>query len=414
MSFRSDLLFMGLLFLIQMIPSLVMAWIGVIVAWGLTRPKKTYAPQCDAYKNRFAIVVCAHDEENSIASLLKSIGNVDYPKDRFHVYVLADHCTDRTHEIAASFPFVTVMDRVTGPTDGKGDVLSWGIDRILKSPAAKNIDAFAFFDADNVLKEDFLTQINRSLNSGNEIVQGNRLGGQPYRSFVTKWYTLYWAAYSIYFSYSREKAGVSAFLTGTGFAVKKELLAREGWHTSTITEDVEYSIQNCIKGRRVAFCLDAVCYDEQPYQLRVMFSQLARWCTGSYQILGRYFKATWQSRKESKIQKTDSIMMLLMGPASWVSWVISLINWVIMFFRLPLFYSVVPILMNVLGTIFVYIGVYATAKFNKIPFRKIGFSLFTFPLFLYFYRLCSLKACFFPSRKWKRIEHQALQEEQGA
>ncbi|MDD6551608.1 MAG: glycosyltransferase family 2 protein [Lachnospiraceae bacterium] len=399
------------LLVLQMIPMIVMAWIGVIAFWGLVKHRRPKAVYIKTEQNNFGIIVCAHNEETSISHLLDSIDTSDYPHEKIHVFLIADHCTDRTADIGRSYPFVTVMERNEGPQDGKGSVLKWALPRIFSLDKENKIGAFAVFDADNVLKPDFLTKIDDKLRRGNRIVQGNRLGGQPYRSFVTKWYTLYWACYTIFFSYAREKVGLSVFLTGTGFAVDGDLLRQIGWNTSTITEDVEFSLDNVLRGQRVSFCIKAVCYDEQPHQIGVMFHQLARWCTGGYQVLKKDFKSLVFDRTKPvrKMQRVDAVMLLLMGPCSWISAIISYINNVIIYLKLPLLYFLPAAGFTTLSLIFMYFAVFFTAKYNHIPMRKIGIlPILTFPLFLFVYMLCSIKTCFFPTRKWTTIKHEAL------
>lgn len=400
--------------ILQMIPMLVMVWIGVIAAWGLLKKKRPDPPLISKEPYRFGIIVCAHNEEGVIGSLFESVGKQKYDMEKVHVFLLADHCTDKTAEIGRKYPFVTVLERESGPTTGKGAVLHWGIPHILAADPGQQTDAYTIIDADNVLREDYLSRMDKKLREGNLIVQGNRLGGQPYKSVITKWYTMYWACYTVFFSYAREKIGLSAFLTGTGFAVQADLLRKEGWDTKTITEDVEYSIQNIIQGRRVAFCVDAVCYDEQPYQFGVMFSQLQRWCTGGYQVLGAYFrKIVSKKNKARRIQRFDVVMLLLMGPCSWISALLSWINRAIMIWNLPLFFIAPIAFASAFGTICIYIGVLATLKYNRIGRRKIGiWAVLTFPVFLWVYMVCSIKTFFAPTKKWTKIDHEALNTNQ--
>lgn len=400
--------------ILQMIPLLAMVWIGVIAAWGLLKKRRPVPPLLRTECSCFGIIVCAHNEENAITSLFESIAAQDYDKRKIHVFLLADHCTDRTVLIGKRYSFVTVYERNEGPTTGKGAVLSWGLPRILADDPENRIDAFAIIDADNVLKKNYLRQMDFKLREGNQIVQGNRLGGQPYRSVITKWYTMYWACYTVFFSYAREKIGLSCFLTGTGFAVDADLLRAEGWHTRTITEDVEFSIHNILRGRRVAFCVDAVCYDEQPWQFRVMFRQLERWCTGGYQVLGKYFGRLVSNKNDARfLQRFDTAMLLLMGPCCWISTIISWINQAIMIWNLPLLFIAPLAFANLFGQICIYIGVLATLKYNHIGRWKIGvFAVITFPIFMWVYMFCSIKACFRPTKKWTKIEHGALDTSQ--
>ena len=199
------------LLILQMIPLIVMAWIGVIAVWGLTKHKRPRAKYIRTEQSNFGIIVCARNEEASISHLFDSIQASDYPSEKKHVFLIADHCTDRTAEIGRSYPFVTVLERDDGPQDGKGSVLKWALPRIFEIDKDSKLDAFAVFDADNVLSPDFLTKIDDKLRRGNRIVQGNRLGGQPYRSLITKWYTLSIGPAIRYFSHMPVKKWVSQF-----------------------------------------------------------------------------------------------------------------------------------------------------------------------------------------------------------
>jgi cellulose synthase/poly-beta-1,6-N-acetylglucosamine synthase-like glycosyltransferase len=63
-----------------------------------------------------AIVVAAHNEETVIARRLENLLELDYPADKLRLVVSSDASTDRTEEIALSFPGVQV---VANPRGGK-------------------------------------------------------------------------------------------------------------------------------------------------------------------------------------------------------------------------------------------------------------------------------------------------------
>src|SRR5215467_8735047 len=44
----------------------------------------------------FAILIPAHDEELLIAQTVRSARSIDYPQDKFKVFVVADNCSDAT------------------------------------------------------------------------------------------------------------------------------------------------------------------------------------------------------------------------------------------------------------------------------------------------------------------------------
>ncbi len=396
---------------VQIITTLLVGWGAAVAFLGLLKKKPEKGPSDP--KHRFAVVVCARNEEKVLSHLLKSLAEQDYPKDAWHVYLLADHCTDGTALLAAKFPFVTVYERNDGPESGKGAVLAWGIAKILREKA-DTFDALMTFDADNVAKNDFMSRMNEHLNKGNQLVQGNRLAGEPYRSLITKWYASYWPSYTILYSYPREKLGLSCFLTGTGFVVTKELLETYGWSTNSITEDVEFAFQQCLRNDRTSFCVDAVSYDEQPSSFSVMMRQLARWCTGSYQILYRYF-GKWREafKKHPSIRLFDNLMLLLVGPSS----SIQLIATIILNIALALtpgmktmqLMQLIMFLLGYLGGIF---AGFAFPRYFGVKCRKLMPAAFFFPVFLYLYTLCSIYSFIFPQKKWKPIAHEGLRDEQ--
>ena len=383
----------------------LMAWFAQVAVRGLIRSRKQKGESQP--QHRFAVVICARNEENVLVHLLHSIKQQDYPSDLWHIYLLADHCTDRTAEVGRRYDFVTVYERSNGPTNGKGDVLSWGIQKIL-TDKQDTFDALMVFDADNVADQNFMKHMNAALNKGNAIVQGNRLAGEPYTTFVTKWYAIYWTLYSFFYSYPREKLGLSCFLTGTGFVIKKNLLKEHGWQTFTITEDVEQSFQQCLRGGRVAFCVDAVCYDEQPADLITMVRQLTRWCTGSYQIFVHYVPEWFRAfRQKPSARLWDAMCLVLMGPASIAMFLTTTLLGMTLPANLP-YGRVTGLLFFLLGTIFTWIGERGTTRYVGIPMYRLGLSFFTFPIFLWIYMFCSLFSLIFPQRGWKPIVHRGL------
>ena len=78
--------------IVQMIPMLVMVWIGIIAAGGLLKKKHSNPVLLRQRCTDFGIIVCAHNEENAIGNLLKSIAALDYDQRKIHVFLLADRC----------------------------------------------------------------------------------------------------------------------------------------------------------------------------------------------------------------------------------------------------------------------------------------------------------------------------------
>ena len=76
--------------------------------------KKNYTP-----KNSFAIIVCAHNEEAVVGQLVENLKILDYPKELYDIFVVADNCTDKTAEIARNAGAI-VHERENKEEVGKG------------------------------------------------------------------------------------------------------------------------------------------------------------------------------------------------------------------------------------------------------------------------------------------------------
>lgn len=63
---------------------------------------KKQEPHKPEVLHRFAILICARNEEAVIADLIQSIRNQTYDQSLMTVFVMADNCTDATAEIAGA------------------------------------------------------------------------------------------------------------------------------------------------------------------------------------------------------------------------------------------------------------------------------------------------------------------------
>ena len=71
-------------------------FLGLIVVAGPVRPEVRPGRRRTGGRSRFLVVIPAHDEEGVIGSTVRSCLALDYPPDRFSVWVIADNCTDAT------------------------------------------------------------------------------------------------------------------------------------------------------------------------------------------------------------------------------------------------------------------------------------------------------------------------------
>jgi len=381
--------------------SVVFLWSTLVVLIGLIKPAKTH-PRT-ASKLRFAVLICARNEENVIRLPVKSLVLNRYPADCREVIVIADNCTDATAARAREAG-ATVWEK-TEPSAGKGDVLAWGMRRIL---AEGRHDAVAVFDADNAASDAWLESMNAALQDGETVVTGRRQSSNAAANLISGWYTVYWAMMNELSNRVRTNLGLSGKLTGTGFAFLLSALGEEGWKTYTMVEDVEFTIQANLRGQRVAYVPEADYADEQPVTVRYMWRQLRRWATGGWQVVRRYCRVWLKTLcRRPSLRLFDSFFAILTGMS--VAFIL-LFNFLALGVRFATagfttggwrFFFGIFLFVFVMG----WFTAWASVALSPQKRRPRVWSIVTFPIFSLILSASVLYTLVRPTRQWKPIPH---------
>jgi cellulose synthase/poly-beta-1,6-N-acetylglucosamine synthase-like glycosyltransferase len=255
----------------------------VLAFFGLFRKKekKNYQP-----KNKFALLIAAHNEEVVIGSLIESMMKLDYPKDMYDVFVIADNCTDDTAKIAKGYG-VNVCERFAEDKRGKGYALEWMFAKLFDME--KQYDAIAIFDADNLVHKDFLKEMNSKMQEGYKVVQGYIDSKNPGDSWIAASYSIGFWTQNRMFQLAKSNLGLSSQIGGTGFAIETNTLKKLGWGATCLTEDLEFTCKLVLNGEKVGWAHDAIIYDEKPLTLKQSWNQRKRWMQGFADVASRYF-----------------------------------------------------------------------------------------------------------------------------
>lgn len=292
-------------------------WVAVIIValWhvylGICGCRKMQMPDKIEMKTHlFGVLICARNEEAVIGPLLDSLQAQRYPRDHFDLFVVADNCTDRTAEVAREHG-AHVFERFDTEHVGKGYALHWVFEKLLHE-VPRTYEAFAIFDADNLVDEMFLYHANETLCTGVGAMQGYRETKNPFDSVVSGCYALYWYMLSRFYHQGRNNQGYPCTIGGTGFAFKRELIEKDGWQTTTLTEDSEFASRKVLEGHYIQFCRDALFYDEQPTTWGVSVKQRLRWTCGIMQESRALLKPAYRAWRGGNRNAFD-IMMFLLG-----------------------------------------------------------------------------------------------------
>lgn len=245
-------------------------------------------PHRQAAMNRYAVLIAARNEQAVLPYLLDSIAAQDYPQELVDVYVIADNCTDQTAALAREHG-ARVFERFDTKHVGKGYALSFLLDNMRRAGVLDTYDAFLVFDADNLLRPDYISQMNRTCSDGFEAFCGYRNSKNFSHNWISSGYALWYIHDSVHLNQSRMLLGTTCAVSGTGFGFTRALLDKcGGWSFFTLTEDIEFDTWCATHGVRIGFCPDAMLYDEQPVTLRQSWQQRTRWVQGGIQVSFKY------------------------------------------------------------------------------------------------------------------------------
>ncbi|MDP4144658.1 MAG: glycosyltransferase family 2 protein [Bacillota bacterium] len=234
----------------------------------------------------FALIVAAHNEEAVIADMVVSLKRLDYPKELYDIFVIADNCTDKT-ALKARENGAIVYERFNKEKRGKGFALEWMFEKIFN--LEKKYDSVVVFDADNLADKNFLKAMNKKLCEGYKVVQGYLDSKNPKDTWITASYSIAFWQSNRMFQLSRSNIGLSNQLGGTGFCVNTEILKQLGWGATCLTEDLEFTCKLVLSGYKVGWAHDAIVYDEKPLTLMQSWWQRKRWMQGFADVSSRYF-----------------------------------------------------------------------------------------------------------------------------
>lgn len=377
-----------------------------------TRPRSYTARK----NHRFAILIPARNEEAVIADLIRSIQNQDYPRELLDTYVVADNCTDDTAAVARAAG-ARVLERFNKTEVGKSYALDALLYYIRREYPQEHYDGYFIFDADNLLDERFVTEMNGAFDAGYEVVTGF-LNAKNYQdNMVTSGYSIAFLRDSRFVNNARGALGLSASVAGTGFLFSDKCMREmDGWNCHLLTEDLEFSARMIAAGRKIGYCPNAVFYNEQPSTFAQSCTQRIRWMKGHYQTFGVYGKSLFRRFfKERDFSGFDFATQLFpVYVLSSLTILINLLVGVITLFAVPKASSVYLAAFAaagsaVLGFLFAFftVGVAVSiAEWKRIyaPAWKKVLYMFTFPLFTFTYLPISC-AALFASSVWKKTRH---------
>ena len=178
-----------------------------------------------------------------------------------------------------------------------------------------------------------------------------------------------------------------------------------------LTEDIEFSIDNVVRGEKIGYCGTAVLYDEQPTGFRQSWRQRIRWSRGYLQVFSRYGGRLMRGIFRGSFSCYDMAMNImpaavLTGLSVVVNLSAALANFYIGGDLKALGLSVLQTLINLYLTLFIIGSITTVTEWRQIHCsagKKILYA-FTFPIFMFTYVPITV-ASLFTDVQWQPIRH---------
>lgn len=378
--------------------------------------KKPYRYRDTDKRHRYAFVISARNEEEVIGQLCDSIRGQNYPAELIDIFVVADNCNDATADVAREHG-ATVYERFNTEKIGKGYALDFLFDNIRRDKGNGYYKGYFIVDADNILHENYVFEMNKAVDEGRRIIVCYRNSKNYGDNWISAGYSLWYLRTARHLNNPRELLGVSCEVQGTGFFVHNDIIERQGgWKYHLLIEDIEFTVDNVLQGEIVSYCHDAMVYDEQVTSFRQSFTQRRRWTKGYLQILRYYgaklIKAFFKGKGFSNFD-----MLMAISPALLITTVAATVH-VLALAAAPFvcpdyFLAVLISVIFALGSTYVFFffvglvsGIAEWKQMGTTKGRKI-LSLLTFPAFMYTYIPIVFATLVCPKVGWKQIKHHA-------
>lgn len=277
------LIIKGLIDIINSVSDLIGDLMGYKTIYKITGLFATRKFKPAKNNHKYAVLVAARNEQEVIGNLIDSIRQQDYPAELVDIFVVADNCDkdDRTAEVSREMGAIC-YERHDMEHRTKGFALEYLVECIRRDYGIDAYEGYFIFDADNLLKEDFISRMNDAFDAGEKIVTSYRNTKNFDDNWISASYGIHWLRTVRHEHRARSLFRLATRIQGTGFLFAWEVI-KDGWHYTSLTEDRAFCADAVANGYKISYNDRAEFYDEQPVDMKTAWVQRVRWSKGHLQ-----------------------------------------------------------------------------------------------------------------------------------
>lgn len=263
----------------------------------------------ESRRTRFLVLFPAYKEDRVIINSLNKFVEQDYPRDCYDVAVIADHMQDDTIAVLRDLPIKVLVPHFD--KSSKAKALQYAIGNI-----GSDYDYVVILDADNVVENKFLTQLNQKLsvkqytaiqchrcakNKDNEIAVLDGVSEEINNSIFRK---------------AHNAIGLSSALIGSGMCIKYNWFADNVNLLTTAGEDRELEALLLRQGKYIKYEEFIYVYDEKVSNQDNFQRQRLRWMTAQLQSLSSMLPYIPKAIRKHNVDYIDKTIQQALIPRS--------------------------------------------------------------------------------------------------
>ncbi|MEM4398076.1 MAG: glycosyltransferase [Candidatus Woesearchaeota archaeon] len=233
-----------------------------------------------------SIIVPAFNEEKTIAKTLKSLLNLNYPKDKLQIIVVDDGSTDKTYKIAFEIKKrykAKNLEIYKKENGGKGTALNYGLKKA-KGYFVGALDADSFVDKNallNILPYFYIKDYKHKLIENKKVMAVTpSLKVYEPKSILQRIQMIEYMI-GIFLRKVFSFLGSIHVTPGPFTIYRKEFFEKYGYYDeNNITEDIEIALRIQKNNFEIENSINAYVYTVAPYNFKPLLNQRLRWYLG--------------------------------------------------------------------------------------------------------------------------------------
>ena len=304
-------------------------------------------------KRRFIILIPAYKQDHVIEQTVLSILAQSYPQRLFDVTVISDHQSEITNMRLAQYPITLLTPNFAESSRAKS--LQYAI---LNLPEFKIYDVALVLDADNMIDQDFLTQMNNAYESAaTKAIQAHTVSRNRDTS-AARLDAIFEEINNSIFRKGQINLGLSASLADAGTAFDFKWFKENVMRTKTSAEAKELESMLLRNQIYIDYFHDILIYGEKVRTTENLNIQHGRWAAKQFRNLFRNIKYLPGAIFNKQRDLTNKIIQWLLVPRTILVAIIMIMSLV-----LPFIYFTLVIKWWCIGAICLFFFALATPDY---------------------------------------------------